>query len=190
MSEITVLLDAIHEGDAEASAQLWPLVYEELRRLAARKLASERPGQTLQPTALVHEAYLRLIGGKNPEHWRGRNHFFIAAAKAMRRILVENARRKQRIKHGGGLKRCLVDEAFLLAPEPSEDLLALDEALTRLAVSDPAAAELVQLRYFGGLSVAEAAQVLGMSLRSAERLWAYTRVLLFELIDHPTDEPS
>jgi RNA polymerase sigma factor (TIGR02999 family) len=180
--EVTVLLDAIQAGDPEAPAQLLPLVYEELRRLARHRLAHEAPGQTLQPTALVHEAYLRLVGEGRGQHWDSRGHFFAAAAEAMRRILVENARRKRALKHGGGLSRRELDEAELLAPEPREDLVALDEALTLLATEDPTAAELVQLRYFGGLSIADAAQVLGLSLRSAERLWTYTRVWLLERI--------
>jgi RNA polymerase sigma factor (TIGR02999 family) len=182
MSDVSVLLDAIQAGDPEAPAQLLPLVYEELRGLARHRLAHEAPGQTLQPTALVHEAYLRLVGEGRGQHWDSRGHFFAAAAEAMRRILVENARRKRAIKHGGGLSRRELDEAELLAPEPREDLVALDEALTLLATEDPAAAELVQLRYFGGLSIADAAQVLGLSLRSAERLWTYTRVWLLERI--------
>src|SRR5579871_5821253 len=178
MSDVTLVLDAIQSGDPEAPAQLLPLVYDELRRLAAHRLAHEAPGQTLQPTALVHEAYLRLVDAGRGQHWSGRGHFFAAAAEAMRRILVENARRKRTLKRGGALGRRELDAAELLAPEPREDLLALDDALTALAAKDPAAAELVQLRYFGGLSVADAAQVLGISLRTAERLWTYTRVWL------------
>jgi RNA polymerase sigma factor (TIGR02999 family) len=175
-------MDAIQSGDPEAPAQLLPLVYEELRRLAKHRLAHEPPGQTLQPTDLVHEAYLRLVGEAGGQHWSGRNHFFAAAAEAMRRILVESARRKHRLKHGGDRVRAELDEAEVLAPEPREDLLALDEALTLLAATDRTAADLVQLRYFGGLSVADAAQVLGLSVRSAERIWTYTRVWLLERI--------
>jgi RNA polymerase sigma factor (TIGR02999 family) len=182
MSNLSLVLDAIQSGDPEAPAQLLPLVYEELHRLATHRLGHEAPGQTLQPTALVHEAYLRLVGEDRGQHWDGRSHFFAAAAEAMRRILVDNARRKRTLKHGGALVRRELDEAELLAPEPREDLLALDEALTLLASQDRTAADLVQLRYFGGLSVADAAQVLGMSLRSAERLWTYTRVWLLERI--------
>jgi RNA polymerase sigma factor (TIGR02999 family) len=144
----------------------------------------EAAGQTLQPTALVHEAYLRLVGQGRGQHWRGRDHFFAAAAEAMRRILVENARRKHRLKRGGAMVRRELDEAELLAPEPREDLLALDEALTQLAAKDRTAAELVQLRYFGGLSVADAAHVLGLSERKAQRLWTYTR---FWLLEHITN---
>jgi RNA polymerase sigma factor (TIGR02999 family) len=192
MSDVTVLLDAIRSGDPEAPAQLLPLVYDELRRLAARRLAHEAPGQTLQPTALVHEAYLRLVGDGRGQHWDGRGHFFAAAAEAMRCILVENARRKRTLKRGGALVRRELDAAALLAPEPREDLLALDEALTRLATTDPTAAELVQLRYFGGLSVADAAEVLGISVRTAERLWTYTRVWLLERVKNAEqdDAPS
>jgi RNA polymerase sigma factor (TIGR02999 family) len=192
MSDVTVVLDAIQSGDPEAPAQLLPLVYDELRRLAKYRLAREAPGQTLQPTALVHEAYLRLVGEGRGQHWESRGHFFAAAAEAMRRILVENARRKRTVKRGGALVRRELDEAELLAPETREDLLALDEALTLLATTDRTAAELVQLRYFGGLSVADAAQVLGLSLRSAERLWTYTRVWLLERVKHAghDDDPS
>jgi RNA polymerase sigma factor (TIGR02999 family) len=174
MSNLSIVLDAIQSGDPEAPAQLLPLVYEELHRLATHRLALEAPGQTLQPTALIHEAYLRLVGEDRGQHWDGRAHFFAAAAEAMRRILVDNARHKRTVKHGGALVRRELDEAELLAPEPREDLLALDQALTLLASQDRTAADLVQLRYFGGLSVADAAQVLGLSLRSAERLWTYT----------------
>jgi RNA polymerase sigma factor (TIGR02999 family) len=182
MSDVTVLLDAIQSGDPQAAAQLLPLVYDELRRLAAHRLAREAPGLTLDATALVHEAYLRLVGEDRGQHWGGRDHFFAAAAQAMRRILVENARRKRTVKHGGALVRRELDEAELLAPEPREDLLALDEALTLLATTDRTAANLVQLRYFGGLSVADAAQILGLSVRSAERIWTHTRVWLLERI--------
>jgi RNA polymerase sigma factor (TIGR02999 family) len=192
MSDVTVVLDAIRAGDPETPAQLLPLVYEELRQLATHRLAHETPGHTLQPTDLVHEAYLRLVGDSRGQHWDGRDHFFAAAAEAMRRILVENARRKRTLKRGRGLMRKELDEALLLSPEPREDLLALDEALTALAATDRAAADLVQLRYFGGLSVADAARVLGLSLRSAERLWAYTRVWLLDRIKNAGqgDDPS
>jgi RNA polymerase sigma factor (TIGR02999 family) len=182
MSEVTSLLNAIQDGDPQAAAQLLPLVYDDLRRLAAHRLAHEAPGQTLQPTALVHEAYLRLVGMETATSWAGRNHFFAAAAEAMRRILVETARRKRRLKHGGAATRQPLVEAELLAPEPREDVLALDEALTELADTDRAAADLVQLRYFGGLSIPEAAQVLGVSQRTAERLWTYARAWLRERI--------
>jgi RNA polymerase sigma factor (TIGR02999 family) len=182
MSEVTSLLNAIQDGDPHAAAQLLPLVYDDLRRLAAHRLAREVPGQTLQPTALVHEAYLRLVGAEARDNWEGRGHFFAAAAEAMRRILVENARRKRRFKHGGGVARQPLNEAELLAPEPREDVLALDEALTELAATDRAAATLVQLRYFGGLTIPEAARVLGVSPRTAERLWTYARAWLRERV--------
>jgi RNA polymerase sigma factor (TIGR02999 family) len=182
MSDITAVLDGIQSGDPEAPAQLLPLVYEELRRLAKHRLAHEAPGQTLQATALVHETYLRLLGGGRRLNWKSRGHFFAAAAEAMRRILVENARRKRALKRGGRRVRRDLDSAEILAPEPREDLLALDEALTQLAAEDRTAADLVQLRYFGGLSVADAARVLGLSQRSAERLWTYTRAWLLERI--------
>jgi RNA polymerase sigma factor (TIGR02999 family) len=182
VGDISLLVDAARNGDPAAATELLPLVYDELRRLAAHRLAHETPGQTLQPTALVHEAYLRLLGGKGADHWDGRGHFFAAAAEAMRRILVENARRKRCRKRGGGMARRELDEAELLAPEPREDVLALDEALTRLAATDRAAAELVQLRYFGGLTIPEAAQLLGVSQRTAERLWTYARAWLHDHI--------
>jgi RNA polymerase sigma factor (TIGR02999 family) len=192
MRNATDLLQAIQEGDPHAADQLLPLIYDELHRLAAHRLAREAPGQTLQPTALVHEAYLRLVGDQAGKHWDGRAHFFAAAAEAMRRILVENARRKRCLKRGGGLVRRQLDEAELLAPEPREDLVALDEALTQLAATDRAAADLVQLRYFGGLAMPEAAQVLGISLRTAERLWTYARAWLHQQIKNagPDDAPS
>jgi RNA polymerase sigma factor (TIGR02999 family) len=191
MAEVTHLLSAVESGDSLAAEQILTLVYDDLRRLATHRLAREAPGQTLQPTELVHEAYLRLLGNKEAR-WDGRGHFFAAATEAMRRILVENARRKRTFKRGGALVREELDEAELLAPEPREDLLALDEALTALAATDRAAADLVQLRYFGGLSVAEAAQILGLSLRNAERLWTYTRLWLLERIKNGArgDDPS
>jgi RNA polymerase sigma factor (TIGR02999 family) len=182
MSDITHLLDALGTGDPNAAAQLLPLIYDELRGLASRRLAHEAPGQTLQATALVHEAYLRLVGDRSTTSWDSSGHFFAAAAEAMRRILVENARRKRRLKRGGGMTRLPLEEAELLAPEPREDVLALDEALTELAVMDRAAAELVQLRYFGSLSIPDAARVLGVSQRTAERLWTFARAWLWERI--------
>src|SRR5581483_11917116 len=176
--DVTRLLDAAAAGDPAAAAELLPLVYDELRKLAAARLAAERPGQTLQPTALVHEAYLRLVGGE-PRDWNGRGHFFAAAAEAMRRILVEAARRKQAEKHGGGRPRVELP-ADLAAPDGRpDDLVALDEALARLERHDPAAARLVTLRYFGGLSHQEAAAVLGLSRGAADRLWALARAWLF-----------
>jgi RNA polymerase sigma factor (TIGR02999 family) len=179
MSDVTVVLDAIQTGDPNAAAQLLQLVYDDLRRLAAHRLAHEAPGQTLEPTALVHEAYLRLVGDTPNRHWNGRGHFFAAAAEAMRRILIENARSKRRLKRGGGGARLPLDEANLLAPEPREDVLALDEALIELAATDRAAADLVQLRYFGGLSIPDAAQVLSVSPRTAKRLWTFARAWLW-----------
>jgi RNA polymerase sigma factor (TIGR02999 family) len=180
MSEVTRILAAIEEGEAHAAEQLLPLVYKELRQLAARKLAQEKQGQTLQPTALVHEAYLRLVGKEDgpqgPQQWNSRGHFFGAAAQAMRRILVERARRKRRHKHGGERRRVDLDEA--IAETRAPDLLALDEALTRLAASDELAANLVQLRYFAGLTMPQAAAALGISLRQAERNWTYARTWL------------
>jgi RNA polymerase sigma factor (TIGR02999 family) len=177
---VTHILNAAERGDPEASARLLPLVYQELRRLAAQKLAHESPGHTLQATALVHEAYVRLVGaeGRDVPRWDGRRHFFAAAAEAMRRILVESARRKGSQKRGGGMQRKDVDEIEIAAPERSDNLLALDEALNRLGDVDPAAAELVKLRYFAGLSLAEAAKVLDVAPRTADRLWAYARAWL------------
>jgi RNA polymerase sigma factor (TIGR02999 family) len=180
MPGVTLLLNTVGTGDPDAAAQLLQLVYDDLRRLAAHRLANEAPGQTLDATALVHEAYLRLVGEAPDRHWDGRGHFFAAAAEAMRRILVENARSKHRLKRGGDRARLPLEEAELLAPEPREDVLALDKALTELAATDRAAADLVQLRYFGGLSIPDAAQVLGISARTAARLWAFARVWLRE----------
>jgi RNA polymerase sigma factor (TIGR02999 family) len=179
MDEVTRILSAMEQGDPHAASQLLPLVYDELRKLAAYRLAHQTPGQTLQPTALVHEAYLRLVGDPEGQDWDSRGHFFAAAAEAMRRILVENARRKGRRKRGGSLtRRDLVDAEQLTEPEVSEDLLALDEALTGLASVDAQAAQLVELRYFAGRSIPETAQVLGISPRTADRLWAYARAWL------------
>ena len=179
MSDVTRILSAIEHGDPSAAEQLLPLVYDELRQLAAQKLAQEKPGQTLQATALVHEAYMRVADGDKAAHWNSRGHFFAAAAEAMRRILVENARRKRGVKHGGACRRVNLDESAPCAPEPAEELLALDEALDRLAREDPRKAELVMLRYFTGLSVQEAADVLGISRATADRYWAYAKVWLY-----------
>jgi RNA polymerase sigma factor (TIGR02999 family) len=192
MSDITLLLNGLAPDDPHSAAELLPLVYIELRQLAAHRLAHEAPGQTLQPMALVHEVYLRLVGEGCGQHWDGRNHFFAAAAEAMRRILVENARRKRTRKRGGDLKHQTLDGVELPIPEPREDLLALDEALTELAAADRAAAELVQLRYFGDLSIPEAAQVLGVSQRTAERLWTYARAWLRQRLEGspPDRDPS
>ena len=178
MSDITRVLEEVRAGTAGA-AELLPLVYDELRKLAAAKLALEKPGQTLDATALVHEAYLRIGGGRGFDH---RGHFFAAAAEAMRRILVENARRKSAEKHGGGLTRHDAAEVPIAAPEAIEDLVALDEALDRLAAVDPQKAELVKLRYFAGLTIEEAADALGISPATAKRYWTFSRAWLFQAI--------
>ena len=175
MADVTQLLSAIEGGDRRAAADLLPLVYDELRKLAAARMAGERPGQTLDATALVHEAYVRLVGGGQPQDWNGRGHFFAAAAEAMRRILVENARRKQTLKHGGGRHRQDLDADAVTNPESDPDLVALDAALTRLAEQDPQKARLVELRYFAGLTGEQAAAVLGISASAADRLWVFTR---------------
>jgi RNA polymerase sigma factor (TIGR02999 family) len=178
MNDVTRIISAIEAGDPHAAAQLLPLVYDELRRLAAQRLAQEQPGQTLEPTALVHEAYLRLVGAGQGQHWDHRGHFFAAAAEAMRRILVDNARRKQAVRHGGERRRVPLREDHRIIESP-EGLLALDEALARFAAEEPAKAELVKLRFFAGLSIPEAAAALGISVASAERWWAYARTWLF-----------
>jgi RNA polymerase sigma factor (TIGR02999 family) len=183
MSQVYSILGAIDGGDPSAAEQLLPLVYDELRRLAAQRLAHEQPGQTLQATALVHEAYVRLVG-HDAGHWNGRGHFFAAAAEAMRRILIERARRNGRIKHGQGYKRVELDSGCLVSAEPSVDLLALDEALTRLAETEPGKAELVKLRFFAGLTMPESAAALGISLATAERNWTFAKSWLYsELAD-------
>jgi RNA polymerase sigma factor (TIGR02999 family) len=190
MNALTQILSAIEQGDPHAAEQLLPLVYDELRRLAAAKLAHEKPGQTLDATALVHEAYLRLVEGEQrgaSPRWDSRRHFFAAAAEAMRRILIDNARRKQSVRHGGGRQRVELDEALSL-PEPRLDMLALDEALTRLAAKQPLKAELVKLRYFAGLTMPEAAQALGLSLATAERYWTFARSWLFAELADKKDE--
>jgi RNA polymerase sigma factor (TIGR02999 family) len=182
MSEVTQILQAIEQGDAHAAEQLLPLVYNELRKLAAQKMAHEPAGQTLTATALVHEAYLRLVDQGEQLHWQSRGHFFAAAAESMRRILVENVRRKRSQKHGGGLRRHDADEVSLALPEPVEDLLALDEALNKLAETDQLKSELVKLRYFAGMTIEEASQVLGISPATAKRYWTYTRAWLYREI--------
>jgi RNA polymerase sigma factor (TIGR02999 family) len=179
MSEVTQILSAIEGGHPHAAEQLLPLVYDELRKLAAQKLAQEKPGQTLEATALVHEAYLRLIDVKSSQHWNSRGHFFAAAAEAMRRILVEDARRKRGPRHGGGFQRVNLDEAVSYTQEAAHELLSVNEALDQLALEDPKKAELVKLRYFTGLSVQEAADVLGISRATADRYWAYAKVWLY-----------
>jgi RNA polymerase sigma factor (TIGR02999 family) len=180
MSDVTQLLRAIERGDPGAAGQLLPLVYEELRRLAARKLAREKAGQTLQPTALLHEAYLRLVGKADQANWEGRGHFFAAADEAMRRILIESARRKRRLKRGGDRQRVNLEAAAVVSDTPCDDLVALSDALDQLAAEDGPKAELVKLRYFAGLSVAEAARCLGISRATADRWWAYARAWLYD----------
>jgi RNA polymerase sigma factor (TIGR02999 family) len=177
MNDVTQILSDIEQGDLRAADQLFPLVYDALRKLAAGQLADEAPGQTLQATALVHEAYLRLVDTE-AQRWNSRGHFFAAAAEAMRRILVERARRKNRVKRGGGRVREPLSEAKVMAPEVGEDVLALDEALGQLAAEDAEAAELVKLRFFAGLTSAQAAGALGISPRTADRVWNYARTFL------------
>jgi RNA polymerase sigma factor (TIGR02999 family) len=181
MSEVTQILEAIDHGDAKAANELLPLVYEELRKLAAWKMAHEPPGQTLQPTALVHEAWLRVVGAEN-QRFDSRGHFFAAAAEAMRRILIDNARRKQALRHGAGQVRVDVEEIDLAAPVEEDQLLAIDEALERFAARDKAKAELVKLRYFAGLSIEEAASMLNISEATAKRWWAYSRAWLYSAV--------
>jgi RNA polymerase sigma factor (TIGR02999 family) len=178
MPDVTQILSAIEDGDPKAAEQLLPLVYNELRKLAAQKLASENPGQTLQATALVHEAYLRLVDVTAAQNWDSRGHFFAAAAEAMRRILVELARRRMRAKHGGGRERAELDASALAAPEATADLIELDEALDRLTAADPLSAEVVKLRFFAGFTVDEAAKALGVSPRKADFLWSFARAWL------------
>jgi RNA polymerase sigma factor (TIGR02999 family) len=178
MNQVTQILAALEQGNAHAANQLLPLVYEELRRLAAQRLTHEKPGQTLQATALVHEAYLRLVDVEHVQQWNCRGHFFAAAAEAMRRILVESARRRSQIKRGGGMEREALDASHLVAPEVPDDLLELDAALDRLAHEDPQSAELVKLRYFAGLTIPQAAEVLSISPRKADFLWSFARAWL------------
>jgi RNA polymerase sigma factor (TIGR02999 family) len=182
MNEVTRILSAIDQGDPQAAGQLLPLVYDELRKLAAEKMANERLGQTLQATALVHEAYLRLVDVKEAQHWNSRGHFFAAAAEAMRRILVESVRRKRSRKRGGDRHRVDLDLLATTSPSHHDSLLDLDEALSQLSTADAQAAELVQLRYFAGLAVPEAAAVLGVSPRTADFLWAYARAFLLRTL--------
>jgi RNA polymerase sigma factor (TIGR02999 family) len=178
MSEVTRILSAIEQGDPNAAGELLPLVYDELRKLAAQKLAQEKPGQTLEATALVHEAYLRLVDVEEAQYWNSRGHFFAAAAEAMRRILVENARRKGSLKRGGGQRRVDLDEVEPMAEDPDDNLLALHEALDRLEARDKRKADLVKLRFFGGLTNEQAAEVLGISTSTADNDWAYARCWL------------
>lgn len=186
VSDVTRLIQAVERGEPQAAGDLLPLVYEELRKLAAHKMANEAAGHTLQPTALVHEAWLRLVGGE-PQNWNGRGHFFAAAAEAMRRILIDNARRRQARRHGGGLERADVDAIELAAPAGDERVLAVNEALERFEGVDREAAELVKLRCFVGMNMPEAAEALNLPLRSAERLWAYARAWLRREMHVPLD---
>jgi RNA polymerase sigma factor (TIGR02999 family) len=186
MSDVTRILNAIERGDAQATDELLPLVYEELRLLAARKLSHEPPGHTLQATALVHEAYLRLVGGA-PQSWENRGHFFAAAAEAMRRILVERARSRRTARHGGNLQRVALEEASLPVPEPREDIRALDEALDRLAKEDAKLAEVVKLRYFAGLTLGQIAEVMGVTRRTVDRHWALGRAWLYQALRQEHD---
>jgi RNA polymerase sigma factor (TIGR02999 family) len=183
MSDVTRLIDAAGAGDVKAAADLLPLVYDELRKLAAARVAAEAPGQTLQATALVHEAYVRLVGGGTPADWNGRGHFFAAAAEAMRRILINRARDKRRLKRGGGRERVDLDALADPFTAPGEDLLDLNDALGRLAASHPRAAELVKLKFFAGLSLHEAGAALGLPARSADRMWAFARAWLIDALD-------
>jgi RNA polymerase sigma factor (TIGR02999 family) len=178
MSEVSRILSAVEQGDPHAAEQLLPIVYDELRKLAAARLADEKPGHTLQPTALVHEAYIRLIGGGETQYWNGRGHFFAAAAEAMRRILIDAARRKQAGVHGGDRGRVDLDRAEVVAGLPPDRLLALDDALERLGRHDPIAGQLVQLKYFAGLSVEQAADAVGLSRATAYRHWTFARAWL------------
>ena len=187
MSDVTLLLTAIERGDSLAAEQLLPLVYDELRRLAASKMSDERPDQTLQATALVHEAFVRLVDVNNAQQWNSRGHFFAAAAEAMRRILVENARRRRQLKRGAGFHKVEDHEITVVADNIQEDLIALDDALTKLSDTDPQAARLIQLRYFVGLSIPDAAKALGISPRTADRLWAFARAWLHREISGVQD---
>jgi len=182
MSEVTRILNAIDHGDPRAADELLPLVYDQLRELAARKMAHEAPGQTLQPTALVHEAWLRLVGNQSVQ-WEGRAHFFAAAAEAMRRILINNARRKRALRHGGGQQRVDIDAIEVATTAKDQEMLAVDEALEKLATHDRAKAELVKLLYFVGLTIPEAASILGISEPTAKRHWAYARAWLLSAIE-------
>ena len=193
MNDVTRVLSAIEAGDPQAAEQLLPLVYDELRRLAAQRLAGEGPGHTLQPTALVHEAYLKLVGADPQQPWNGRVHFFAAAAEAMRRILIDHARRKHRARRGGGMKRVelgdMDDIEMVAGRGQADELLALDEALTQLAAADPRRAELVRLRYFAGLTLEQAAELLGISRATADRHWAFARAWLFDAMTRGHENP-
>ena len=188
MHEVTEILSAVERGDSQAAERLIPLVYEELRKLAAARLADEKPGQTLQATALVHDAYVRLVDVTQAQHFNSRGHFFAAAAEAMRRILVEKARGKQRLRRGGDRKRVDLEQLDLNQQEATDDLLALDEALERLAAEEPAAAEVVKLRFFTGLTIEQAAEALGISVRTANRHWSYARAWLYQQLISDGDQ--
>jgi RNA polymerase sigma factor (TIGR02999 family) len=193
VSQITRILSDIEAGDPRAAEQLLPLVYDELRQLAAQKLAQEAPGQTVQATALVHEAYLRLVpgdGAGSEQTWDGRRHFFAAAAEAMRRILIDRARDKRRLKRGGGWRRRRLDQIEVSVQEPPEDLIALDEAMQKLAQQDPLCASLVKLRFFAGLTLADAASALGIARRSADRYWAFARAWLYHELRQGDEAPE
>jgi RNA polymerase sigma factor (TIGR02999 family) len=190
MGEVTQLLDAAAAGDLKAAGELLPLVYDELRKLAAARMAQEKPGQTLQATALVHEAYLRLVGPEDTPRWRGRGHFFAAAAEAMRRILVDQARRNLSQRRGGQLERQPIEDWEVEAPEPALDVLAVHEALERFQSVDATAAEIVKLRYFAGLTIAQAAEALGISASTADRSWAYARAWLHTALKHDNDDET
>jgi RNA polymerase sigma factor (TIGR02999 family) len=188
MSEVTRILSAIEQGDPHAAEQLLPLVYEELRKLAAQKLRQQKPGQTLQATALVHEAYIRLVGVQKTQRWDSRGHFFAAAAESMRRILLNRARDRKRLKRGGDRRRITLDQVELALDSSDEQLIALDEALALLAVEDPSAAQLVNLRFFAGLTLKDSAASLGLAMRTAERQWAYARAWLYARLRKVDDQ--
>jgi RNA polymerase sigma factor (TIGR02999 family) len=188
MSEVTRILSAIEHGDPTAAEELLPLVYDELRQLAAQRLAHERPGQTLEATALVHEAYLRLVEGDPAAHWNGRGHFFAAAAEAMRRILVDQARRRLSLRRGGNLQRHPIEDGEIEAPEPSVDVLAVHEALECFQSVDATAAQIVKLRYFAGLTIPQVAEAIGISTSTAERSWAYARAWLHTALKHDAED--
>lgn len=187
MSDVTRILKSIEDGDPKAAEELLPLVYDELRNLAAAKMANEKAGQTLSATSLVHDAYVRLVDVEESQHWNNRGHFFAAAAEAMRRILIEQARRKQSERHGGTMQRHPLSAVEITASQPHADILALDEALQRFAKIEPAAAELVKLRYFAGLTIPDAAEAVGVSKTTADRYWAYARAWLHAELDAPGD---
>jgi RNA polymerase sigma factor (TIGR02999 family) len=190
MNDVARILSGIDRGDPRAASQLLPIVYDELRKLAAQRLAQEKPGQTLQATALVHEAYVRLVDVNSPQQWDSRGHFFAAAAEAMRRILIDTARRKARPKHGGDRTRVDLNEVASLTDLPPDNLIELDEAITRLGAYEPLKAELVKLRFFAGLTIPEAANVLGISVATAERYWTYARVRLYCDLNAGEETPS